>query len=154
MYYKLWQACATNWCSFITNQGKGSYKLRQIYYYKLGQVLLQIGAAITNQGNRYYNKGQLLLGQNVLEIGAVITKQGNYYKLKHFGVTGKQYHTLFQSLHQTTRFIYTIKQSLGNESLEKNFCILGVPQIRAGAEPKGHNLSYSISLKKFFCFNL
>ena len=33
-------------------------------------------------------------------------------------------------------------------------CILGVPYIRAGAEPKGSNLSYSISLKKFFCFKL
>ena len=33
-------------------------------------------------------------------------------------------------------------------------CILGVPYIRAGAEPEGYNLSYSISLKKFFCFNL
>ena len=32
-------------------------------------------------------------------------------------------------------------------------CILGVPYIRAGAEPEGQNLSYSISLK-FFCFNL
>ena len=33
-------------------------------------------------------------------------------------------------------------------------CILGVPQIRAGAEPEGYNLSYSFSLKKVFCFNL
>ena len=33
-------------------------------------------------------------------------------------------------------------------------CILGVPEIRAGAEPEGYNLSCSISLKKFFCFNL
>ena len=41
-------------------------------------------------------------------------------------------------------------QSLGNKSLEENLCILGVPQIRAGAEPEGYNLSYSISLKKFF----
>ena len=32
--------------------------------------------------------------------------------------------------------------------------ILGVPQIRAGAEPDGYSLSYSISLKKGFCFNL
>ena len=40
--------------------------------------------------------------------------------------------------------------SLGNESLEENLCILGVPQIRAGAEPEGYNLSYSIPLKKFF----
>ena len=26
--------------------------------------------------------------------------------------------------------------------------------IRAAAEPEGYNLSYSISLKKIFCFNL
>ena len=45
-------------------------------------------------------------------------------------------------------------QSLGNQSLEENLCILGVPQILAGAEPEGYNLSYSISIKKFFCFNL
>ena len=60
-----------------------------LFYYKLGQkllqigavswlqikqVLLQIGAAITNYGNRYYKIGQLLqLGQNVLQIGAGIT---------------------------------------------------------------------------------
>ena len=43
---------------------------------------------------------------------------------------------------------------LENESLEKNLCILGVPQIRAGAEPEEYNLSYLISLKMFFCFNL
>ena len=34
---------------------------------QIGQVLLQIGAAITNYGNRYYKIGQRL------EIGAVIT---------------------------------------------------------------------------------
>ena len=54
---------------FITNWG--SY-----FYYKLGQLLLQIGAAwllqirasfITNQGNRYYKLGQLL------QIGAIMT---------------------------------------------------------------------------------
>ena len=45
-------------------------------------------------------------------------------------------------------------QSLGNQSLEENLCILGVPQILAGAETEGYNLSYSISIKKFFCFNL
>ena len=44
----------------------------------------------------------------------------------------------------------TIGPSLGNESLVENLCILGVPQIPAGAEPEGYNLSYSISLKKFF----
>ena len=32
--------------------------------------------------------------------------------------------------------------------------MLGVPYIPAGAEPERYNLSYSISLKKFLCFNL
>ena len=48
----------------------------------------------------------------------------------------------------------TIGQSLGNESLEGNLCILGLSQIRAGAEPEGYNLSYSFSLKKFLCSHL
>ena len=39
-------------------------------------------------------------------------------------------------------------QSLGNESLEENLCILGVPQIQTRAKP-GYNLSYSISFKVF-----
>ena len=42
----------------------------------------------------------------------------------------------------------TIRRSLENESLEENLCILGVPYMRAGAEPEGYNLSYSILLKK------
>ena len=41
------------------------------------------------------------------------------------------------------------KWSLGNESLEKNLCILGVPYILALAEPEGCNLSYWILLKTF-----
>ena len=36
----------------------------------------------------------------------------------------------------------------------ENLYILGGTQIRAGAEPEGYNLSYSTSLKMFFCFNL
>ena len=48
----------------------------------------------------------------------------------------------------------TIRRSLGNASLEENLCNLGVPLIRAGAEPEGYNLPYSFSLKIFFCFNL
>ena len=43
----------------------------------------------------------------------------------------------------------TIGRSLGNESLDEDLCTLG-----AGAEPEGYSLSYSLSLKKFFCFNL
>ena len=41
-YYKLGQL------HFITNWGKCYYKLGQLNYYKSGQVLLQIRAAITN----------------------------------------------------------------------------------------------------------
>ena len=61
MDYKLGQLC------FIANYGKRCYKLGQLHFYKLGQVLLQIGAAITNSGNRYYKIAQLL------QIGAGIT---------------------------------------------------------------------------------
>ena len=86
MYYKLGQACVTNWGSFvllqiranvvtnwgsfiITNQGKCCYKLGQ---------LLQIRATVsTKQGSHYK------LGQNVLQIVTGITNQGNYYKLGH-----------------------------------------------------------------------
>ena len=54
MYYKLGQACVTNWGSFV--------------YYELGQTLSQIGVAsllqirasvVTNWGS-YYKLGQLL----------------------------------------------------------------------------------------------
>ena len=39
----------TNWGSFfITHWGKCYYKLGQLNYYKSGQILLQIRAAITN----------------------------------------------------------------------------------------------------------
>ena len=85
-YYKLGQRGITNWGSFfITNWGKrilqiGAAFLLQIRarfitnwgrYYKLGQILLQIGAGITNWGKVYYKLRQ------VLQIGA------NYYKLGH-----------------------------------------------------------------------
>ena len=85
MYYKLGQACVTNWGSFVLlqiranvvtnwgsfiviNQGKGCYKLGS--YYKLGQPLLQNRAAITNWGKMYYKLGQ------VLQIRAIITYWG------------------------------------------------------------------------------
>ena len=62
MYYKLGQACVTNWGSFIvTNWGS---------YYKLGQPLLQNRAAITNWGKMYYKLGQ------VLQIRTIITNWG------------------------------------------------------------------------------
>ena len=53
---------------------------------------------------------------------------------------------------------------VGNKTFFGKICILNlrknrknvklVPQIRAGAEPEGYNLLYSISFKKFFCFKL
>ena len=70
MYYKLGQACVTNWGSF--------------FYYKLGQALLKIGAAsllqirasfVTNWGN-YYKSGQPLLQNKV-----AITNWIRYCKL-------------------------------------------------------------------------
>ena len=69
--YKLAQPC------FNTNQGKRCYELGQLHYYKLVQVLLHIGVAITNQDNRNYKIWELL------QIGASIANQGNYYKLRH-----------------------------------------------------------------------
>ena len=57
MYYKLGQACVTNW-------GDCCYKLGS--YYKLGQPSLQNRATITNcakfitNWDRYYKSGQLL----------------------------------------------------------------------------------------------
>ena len=54
MYYKLGQACVTNWSS----------------YYKLRQPLLQNRAGITNWSKMYYKLGQ------VLQIRAIITNWG------------------------------------------------------------------------------
>ena len=45
-------------------------KLGQLHYYKLGQMLLQIRAAITNWGKMYYKLGQ------VLQIRTIITNWG------------------------------------------------------------------------------
>ena len=61
MYYKLGQASVINWVSI---------------------ALLQIRAAITNQGNRYYKIGQLLeIGAKcITQIGAVITSQGYQFQ--------------------------------------------------------------------------
>ena len=77
--YKLGQLC------FITNQGPCCYKLGQLHYYKLGQVLLQIAAAITNQGNHFYKVGQLL------QLGAeCISNCGRYCKLGQLLQIGAQ----------------------------------------------------------------
>ena len=62
--------CIINWGKLVLQIGAA------LFYYKLGQTLLQIGAAITNEGNRYYKIGQLL------QIGAIfITNWGRYYEL-------------------------------------------------------------------------
>ena len=61
MYYKLGQACVTNWSS--------------LFYYKLGQTLLKIGATL------------------LLQFGAsVVTNWGSYYKL------GQSYYKIGQPL--------------------------------------------------------
>ena len=73
MYYKLGQACVTNWGSFVLLQIRadvvinwGSFVLLQIgasvvtnsgSHYKLRQPLLQNKAAITNWGKMYYKLG-------------------------------------------------------------------------------------------------
>ena len=57
-----------------------------LFYYKLVKTVLQIGAAITNSGNRYYKIGQLL------QIGAkCITNWGSYYKLWQLLQIGANY---------------------------------------------------------------
>ena len=58
-----------------------------LFYYKLGQIFLQIGASVVKNwgsyyklGNRYYKIGQLL------QTGAKrITNCGSYYKLLQIG---------------------------------------------------------------------
>ena len=75
MYYKLGQACVTNWAAlFYYKLGQmllriGEASLLQISasaatnwdsYYKLGQPLLQNRAAITSWGKMYYKFGLVL----------------------------------------------------------------------------------------------
>ena len=79
MYYKLGQACVTNWGSFVllqiranvvTNWGSFIITNSGKCCYKLGQPLLQNRAAITNWGKIYYKLRQ------VLQIRAIITSWG------------------------------------------------------------------------------
>ena len=70
MYYKLEQACVTNWGSFVLLQIRASVVTSWGSYYKLGQPLLQTRAVITNWSNMYYKLGQ------VLQIRAIITNWG------------------------------------------------------------------------------
>ena len=57
MYYKLGQACVTNWGSFVLLQIRANVVTNWGSYYKLGQPLLQNRAAIKNWGKIYYNWG-------------------------------------------------------------------------------------------------
>ena len=50
MYYKLGQACITNWGSFVLLQIRANVVTEWGSYYKLGQPLLQNRAATTNWG--------------------------------------------------------------------------------------------------------
>ena len=70
MYYKLGQACVTNWGSFVLLQIRANVVTNWGSYYKLGQLLLQNRAAITNWGKMYYKLGQ------VLQIRAIVTNWG------------------------------------------------------------------------------
>ena len=70
MYYKLRQACVTNWGSFVLLQIRANVVTNWGSCYKLGQLLLQNRAAITNWGKMYYKLGQ------VLQIRAIITNWG------------------------------------------------------------------------------
>ena len=80
MYYKLGQACVTNWGSFVLLQIRanvvtnwGSFIITNWgSYYKLGQLLLLNRRAITSWGKINYKLGQ------VLQIWAIIT---NWNKL-------------------------------------------------------------------------
>ena len=69
MYYKLGQACVTNWGSFlllqiranvVTNWGSFIITNSGKCCYKLGQPLLRNRAAITNWGKIYYKLRQVL----------------------------------------------------------------------------------------------
>ena len=75
MYYKLGQACVTNWGSFVLLQIRenivtkwGSFiipdwdsvKKNWGSYYKLGQMLLQNSTVIANWSKINYKLGQLL----------------------------------------------------------------------------------------------
>ena len=85
MYYKLGQACGTNWGSFVFLQirvklsqigAASSFQIRASFvtnwssYYILGQPLLQNRAGITNWGKMYYKLGQ------VLQIRVITTNWG------------------------------------------------------------------------------
>ena len=79
MYYKLGLLC------FITNQGKHCCKLGKLCCYKIGQVLLQIWGAITNQDNCYYKIKQKTWGKTYYKLGQVLPIMA---VITNWGITG------------------------------------------------------------------
>ena len=79
-YYQLGQVLLQNWGNFALLQIGTAF-----FYYKLGQVLLQIGAALLLQIRVSFitNQGSYYkLEQPLLQIGAAIANWGKlYYKL-------------------------------------------------------------------------
>ena len=90
MYYKLGQACVTNWGSFVLLQIRANVVTNWGSYYKLGQLLLQNRAAITNWCKMYYKLGQ------VLQIRAIIKN----WDIKNPKITLKTIYSTFY-LNQT-----------------------------------------------------
>ena len=82
MYYKLGQACVTNWGSFVL------LKIR-------ANVVTNWGSFIITNWGSYYKLGQSLLrNRQLLQIGAkCITNWGRYYKLGQLLQIGALQHT-------------------------------------------------------------
>ena len=72
MYYKLRQACVTNWGSFVLLQ------IRANVVTNWASLLIQIGESVFTNWGRYYK-----LGQPLLQNRAAITNWCKYYKLEH-----------------------------------------------------------------------
>ena len=60
MFYKLEQACVTNWSNFVLLQIRANVVTNWGSHYKLGQPLLQTRATIINWSKIYYKLGQVL----------------------------------------------------------------------------------------------
>ena len=127
MYYKLVQACFTNWGSFVLLQiranvatNRGSFIITNWgkCCYKLGQLLQIRATVITKQGS-YYK-----LGQNVLQIGAGITNQDNYYKLGHTIYL----HRYILGQYNLKYFLYPASLSYVSHSI--NICSVAFKNIR------------------------
>ena len=59
MYYKLRQACVTNWGRFVLLKIRENVVTNWGSFYKLGQPFLQNRATIKNWGKMYYKLGQV-----------------------------------------------------------------------------------------------